>query len=427
MKHQISQKRFHQIFTIIFFFYLIILLKIILLKNTSLSELPSHLSGDQTGFHSLNLIPFQTFRDFSEMLSDGGNFLWSISNIAGNCLVFLPFGYLLSLLSSKKHASIIILFSGALLSLCFEISQYTLYLGSADIDDFLLNISGILLGILCFRFISFLCRKNLQRIYSISLLLGLFAFSGAAFIGWYEFGSRIGIADYQEEIIGGEKVPTSAPDFQGYFSSCSDTQLLATNSIDSDYADFTKIQLEKDTFIYYQNYEYSKLNPYKIRNVYKLYNISQLKTIKEHSPISIWYKENNKKQTAKVIVFTDAVKSANSGKPSQKTSFSSTDDTLNGTIEKINISKKELNINKVDSFESNDGSLVSTTTSIYVPVRYTENVSITVRDVYENGESYKDHKGSPDDLKKEQFVHINGVYRDNVFYADKILVSIFHQ
>ncbi|MDO4942622.1 MAG: VanZ family protein [Lachnospiraceae bacterium] len=406
MKHQITQKRFQQIFTVIFFFYMIILIKIILLKDTSLSELPSHLSGEETGFRSLNLIPFQTFRDFSEMFFSGGNFLWSISNIAGNCLVFLPFGYLLSLLSSKKHASVIILLYGTLLSLCFEICQYAFYLGSADIDDLLLNVSGVLLGILCFRFIAFLCQKDLQRICSISLFLGFFSFAGAAFIGWYEFGSRIGIAHYQEETIGGEKVPKSAPDFQGYFSSCSDTQLLTVNSVDSDYADFTKIQLKKDTAIYYQKYEYGKLNPYKMRNIYKLYDISHLKTVKKNSPISIWYKENDKKRTAKVIVFTDAVKSDHSETHSQKSSFNDTDDALTGTIEKMNKTKKELNVNKVDSFESDDGNLVSTTTSIYVPVRYTKAVEITVRDVYENGESYKDHKGSPDDLKKERFVNI---------------------
>ena len=136
-----------------FLFYLIILIKIILLRDTSLTSLQEHFSNGYQGFRSLNLIPFQTFRNFVSMMS-AENFLWAVSNIAGNALIFLPYGYLISLLGKGNQQTWKILFSAGILSFLFETLQYFLYLGSAAIDDLILNILGAFLGILCYRLIS---------------------------------------------------------------------------------------------------------------------------------------------------------------------------------------------------------------------------------------------------------------------------------
>ena len=121
-----TNKYFKRFFWAVFIFYLLILIKIVLLKDTDLSALPKFLTGEKKGFRSSNLIPFQTFLNFSR-IAGNGNFLWSISNLLGNSLIFLPFGYLLALLKSPKISKRKILFLSALLSLFFETSQYAFY------------------------------------------------------------------------------------------------------------------------------------------------------------------------------------------------------------------------------------------------------------------------------------------------------------
>ena len=116
MKTKITQDHFRFLFSAMFVFYLIILVKIILLRDTSLTSLPEHFSDGYQGFRSLNLIPFQTFRVFASMMSSE-SFLWAVSNIAGNALIFLPYGYLLSLLGKEHQKMWKILFSAGILSL----------------------------------------------------------------------------------------------------------------------------------------------------------------------------------------------------------------------------------------------------------------------------------------------------------------------
>ena len=92
MKKKFTNEHFNLLFFLMFLFYMVILIKIVLLRDTSLSSLPEHFSADYQGFRSLNLVPFQTFRTFASMISSG-RLLWAFSNIAGNALIFLPYGY----------------------------------------------------------------------------------------------------------------------------------------------------------------------------------------------------------------------------------------------------------------------------------------------------------------------------------------------
>ncbi len=420
LKQKTDSRNFSLIFRIIFIFYLLILVKIILLKDAAFTSFPERLQPDYDGFRSFNLIPFQTFRTFFQMISKG-NFLWSFSNIAGNAFIFLPYGYLLSLLNIKKHPIIKILLSSICLSLFFEVSQFVFYLGSADIDDIILNTLGTLLGILCFRIISSLCRKKHWHIYKISLILGVMAFLGAFAVGYYEFGTRLGIARYTESTIGGENIPDYEPDFYGYFSSGDTFKITVSYSLDQTFAKQTNVNITPNTDIYYVTFKTSKWNPHKIQKTYKLYSASQLKSLKKNSLVSIWYSKESKKKTADIIVLSSPVNIKDSDIITEKNSNKL--QTLEGDIEKL--SGNKFTVNKVDSFKTKD-SQVSTSTKLYIPVHYTKDVTILVRDVYGNGSRYEDHHGSVKDLKKDRFVSLQGIYKDKIFHAKNILIEIFH-
>lgn len=421
MKSKLTNQKFQRIFLLLFIFYLLVLVKIILLKDASIASLPERLNQDYEGFRSLNLIPFQTFWTFFQMIP-GGNFLWSFSNIAGNMFVFLPYGYLLSLLKIKKHPVFKILISSICLSLFFEISQFVFYLGSTDVDDIILNTLGTALGILCFHIISSFCQNNQRNIYRISLILGIVAFTGALAIGYFEFGTRLGIAKYSETTIGGENIPKHEPDFYGYFSSGNISNVTVSNSLDQTFAEQTKVKITPNTDIYYLTFKTNKWNPHKTYKTYKLYSRSQLKSLKKNSLVSIWYSKKEKEKTADVIVISQPIDTDHGDITIEEKNTGATQ-TLDGCIQKL--SENKFTVNKVDHYKTEDGQ-VSTSTKVYLPVHYTEDVQIRVRDIYGNGTKYEDHHGSIKDLKKDRFVSMQGIYKNKIFYAKNILVEIFH-
>ena len=97
---------------------------------------------------------------------------------------------------------------------------------------------------------------------------------------------------------------------------------------------------------------------------------------------------------------------------------------LTGYISKIG--DGQCTVNKIDSYELKDGGSVSTSTKLYIPVQYKENIPVTIRDVYENGSSYKDRRGNIQDLKQDSFVTIEGNYKEQIFHGEKIIIQIFH-
>jgi glycopeptide antibiotics resistance protein len=72
-----------------------------------------------------------------------GHLLWC--EIAGNTLLFLPFGVYLGMLTNWKFAKRLFLIAG--LSLGFEVTQYVLGIGVTDITDLIDNTIGGILGL----------------------------------------------------------------------------------------------------------------------------------------------------------------------------------------------------------------------------------------------------------------------------------------
>lgn len=135
----------------------------------------------------------------------------------------------------------------------------------------------------------------------------------------------------------------------------------------------------------------------------------------------IWHSKTSGSSTADVIVLSDLDEEETSG----DISFGSDDPhRLTGYINKIG--DGQCTVNKIDSYELKDGGSVSTSTKLYIPVQYKENIPVTIRDVYENGSSYKDRRGNIQDLKQDSFVTIEGNYKEQIFHGEKIIIQIFH-
>lgn len=95
-------------------------------------------------FHrSINLIPFRTMVEY---LNSNYSLRIIFTNLFGNIAAFLPMGLLSPLIfkriNSFKRITFIIFTS----SLCIEITQYILGVGTLDIDDIILNTLGGICG-----------------------------------------------------------------------------------------------------------------------------------------------------------------------------------------------------------------------------------------------------------------------------------------
>lgn len=87
-----------------------------------------------------NLIPFKSI---CILLSSPLGLKVAIYNIMGNFLMLTPFAILLPLINDKFKKMRIFLMMITLVSLLIEIGQYITRIGSFDIDDLILNVSGV--------------------------------------------------------------------------------------------------------------------------------------------------------------------------------------------------------------------------------------------------------------------------------------------
>lgn len=112
-------------------------------------------SGVMENYH-YNLTPFQEIERFWEYREQLG--IWSYINLFGNILIFVPFGFF-EPLASKTRSFWATLVDGCLLSLLVEIFQLITKVGRFDVDDLLLNTSGVAIGYICFLIWNAIRRK----------------------------------------------------------------------------------------------------------------------------------------------------------------------------------------------------------------------------------------------------------------------------
>lgn len=90
----------------------------------------------------VNFVPFRTIRSYLKYSSGSDN---AMVNIAGNVLMFVPWGLGLPLLWRKCRSALKVMFASVMLPVFIEFCQ--LFIGrSVDIDDVILNFAGGVLG-----------------------------------------------------------------------------------------------------------------------------------------------------------------------------------------------------------------------------------------------------------------------------------------
>lgn len=87
----------------------------------------------------INLIPFVNLFDYEELR-------YLLVNVIGNTLMFVPSGVIFPCLFKRLDTFLKVVLAGAGVSLCIEILQLPFSVRASDIDDLILNTSGVIIG-----------------------------------------------------------------------------------------------------------------------------------------------------------------------------------------------------------------------------------------------------------------------------------------
>ena len=97
----------------------------------------------------MNLVPFQTIGNYWKVVTRmewTPMFRHCVINLGGNLFLFIPIGYLLPRIWPSLRNFFAFLFTCALAITLVELLQLATLLGYLDVDDFILNVSGMILG-----------------------------------------------------------------------------------------------------------------------------------------------------------------------------------------------------------------------------------------------------------------------------------------
>ncbi len=150
MKNKLKLRGFKIGISSLFVIYLLVLINVILLKDgiTIIMLQYRYKVTFSQRLSGINYIPLTTIIPY---LEGKPSMNIAIRNLLGNILAFSPFGFMLPLLFKRFNKIKSIFFASSVLSLVFEAMQLIFNMGSCDIDDLILNVSGAILGfgILC--------------------------------------------------------------------------------------------------------------------------------------------------------------------------------------------------------------------------------------------------------------------------------------
>lgn len=109
-----------------------------------------------------NLKFFHEIKRFIKYREQLGNIIF-LTNIVGNVVAFVPFGFLLPCISkvSRKFLNVVML--GFELTLSIEIMQLLLKVGAFDVDDIIMNLTGTIIGYAVFKIMYFIVDKITER------------------------------------------------------------------------------------------------------------------------------------------------------------------------------------------------------------------------------------------------------------------------
>ncbi len=136
-----KQKRYRALGKILFVLYIVFIFYFLLISEAY------GRTGDVGEYH-YNLELFREIKRFWTYREQLGWFA-TFANLAGNVIVFMPFGFLMSM-ASQYRSFLSTTFYSFVLSLVVELSQLLMKVGAFDVDDLLLNTVGGMLGYICF-------------------------------------------------------------------------------------------------------------------------------------------------------------------------------------------------------------------------------------------------------------------------------------
>lgn len=107
------------------------------------------------GLGTANFTPFKTIK----MYIDYAYKLNSVENLAGNILVFVPFGFLFPMVAREGERFFVMLLNAFVFVLGIEVFQLFSAFGAFDVDDLFLNCLGAALGFGVYKLIHLTRRK----------------------------------------------------------------------------------------------------------------------------------------------------------------------------------------------------------------------------------------------------------------------------
>jgi glycopeptide antibiotics resistance protein len=112
--------------------------------------LSEHMLENYNYWNSINLIPFKTIIEYATAIFEGNIRGHAIRNLFGNLFLFFPAGFYLPFFIQKTSKLKIYSIAIAAFIVAIEIIQFAAKSRSLDIDDFLLNFTGALIGFIVF-------------------------------------------------------------------------------------------------------------------------------------------------------------------------------------------------------------------------------------------------------------------------------------
>lgn len=116
----------------------------------------------EVSVYRYNLKPFSEIKRYLKYYDTIG-FEGFMLNIVGNVAAFVPFGFCMPVFAKSYRNFLVTFLNGLLIITCIETIQLVFMVGSFDVDDILLNITGVILGFFAYKiavYIRKIIRKN---------------------------------------------------------------------------------------------------------------------------------------------------------------------------------------------------------------------------------------------------------------------------
>lgn len=113
--------------------------------------------------NTINLEVFKEIRRSINMLQTGSGRIWAIRNLFGNIGIFVPFGFIFPFITNRRLTSIKTALAAIVTVSGIEVYQWISKTGIFDVDDFILNWTGVLIGWLLYKVVAAISTRARRR------------------------------------------------------------------------------------------------------------------------------------------------------------------------------------------------------------------------------------------------------------------------